>query len=626
MNDELTPDRSIPLALKRQIDDVCDDFENAWKRGETPALESFADRVEPAERAQLLRELIPIEEHYRRSRGERAATESLSLLSGRVDTCDISPPRRLGRFELVERVGAGAFGTVWKARDTVLDRTVAIKIPCKAQLSADETEKFIREARSAAQLRHPNIVSVHEVSRGDGSIYIVSDFVLGEPLSEILADRRLSETEAVNLAIKIADALHHAHEAGVIHRDLTPSNIMIDDVGEPRLTDFGLAKREAAEATVTLDGVVLGTPAYMSPEQARGEGRAVDRRTDIYSLGTVLFQMLTGKLPFRGSARMVLDQVINDDAPSPRRIDASIPKDLETICLKCLQKEPAKRYASATEIVDDLKRFSRHEPIGARPVGRHEELWRWCQRRPAVAVVTGSLILVMAVAAYVPPVDQALQGYEATEVQTHLFAFSEHGSKIPSPAGIAEDDWLQARFTNGTPGEAVSVKLEHNGRIVAAHSGTIGVNGETSIDMLVPNRMLPKQFTPVEPGRLEVILAHGGKITRRTLQLREGPRLQIKSLEVQEGSYMYFAIRGVAPFEDVKITVLYDWNAGSREQTWTIGRTDGAGQLDEANSRLLAPNWIMYEANEDGIDVIIDVGDEHRAYRVCLMKGQPEMT
>jgi serine/threonine protein kinase len=625
MNDELNPDRSIPLALKRRIDDICDDFETAWKGGETPSLESFADRVEPAERPRLLRELVPIEEHYRRSRGERAAMESLSLSNGCVDTRDASAGTRLGRFELIERVGTGSFGTVWKARDTELDRMVAIKIPRNAQLSADEAEKFIREARSAARLRHPNIVSVHDFGRSDGSIYIVSDFVQGEPLSEVLTSRRLSTTAAVNLAIKIADALGHAHEAGVIHRDLKPSNIMVDEAGEPHLTDFGLAKRDAAEATVTLDGVVLGTPAYMSPEQARGEGHAVDRRTDIYSLGVVLFQMVTGQLPFRGTARMLLDRVINDEAPSPRRIDASIPKDLETICLKCLQKDAARRYPSAKEVVDDLKRFSRHEPISARPVARHEKVWRWCKRRPAVAALTGALILslaVFAVTAYSPAVDQALQEGEARQPQVHLVAVSEHGSKKQAPTAIAENDWLQVRFTNGTPGQAVSVKLEHSGRIVEAYTDTIGVNGAASIEIMVPSGLLPEEFTPVEPGRLDVIMAYGGEVTRQTLQLREGPRLLIKSQVVHEEGYMYFAIRNVAPQQDVNVTVRYDWDTGLREETWRIGRTDAAGQLDKADSRLLAPDWITNNAPEDGIDVIVGVGDEHRMYRVCL-KQQP---
>ena len=179
---------------------------------------------------------------------------------------------RVAQFELVERLGMGAFGTVWKARDTTLNRTVAIKIPRQGQLDRDEAERFMREARSVAPLRHPNIVTVHEVGKAGPLLYIVSDFVRGVPLSELLADRRLGRREAVEIARKISEALHHAHENGVIHRDLKPHNIMIDIAGEPHLTDFGLAKRESVEITMTVEGAILGTPAYMSPEQAKGEG------------------------------------------------------------------------------------------------------------------------------------------------------------------------------------------------------------------------------------------------------------------------------------------------------------------------------------------------------------------
>jgi hypothetical protein len=620
MIDELTPDAAIPLELKRQVDGICDDFENAWKRGETPSLELFASRVKPPQRPRLLRELIAIELHYRRSRGEPSST--YSLVSDHLDTHDARAPSRLGRFELIERVGTGSFGTVWKARDTELDRTVAVKIPRKGQLSAEETEKFIREARSAAQLRHPNIVSVHEVGRDNGSIYIVSDFVDGAPLSAVLADQQLSKEDAVIVAIKIAHALEHAHEASVIHRDLTPSNIMIDEAGEPQLMDFGLAKREAGETTVTLAGTVLGTPAYMSPEQARGDAHAVDRRTDVYSLGVVLFQMLTGELPFRGSAHTLLHKVLNEDAPSPRRLDASIPKDLETICLKCLQKEPARRYSSAKAVADDLNRYLRAERIIARPVGQAEKLWRWCKRQPAVAALL-LLLFVSAVAGFVPAVREAQKEYESTQVKMQLFALPAHRTQEPSPTGVTEDGWLQARFTNGRPGQAVSVKLEHNGNIVNVQSGTIGADGQASLDILVPNRLLPEQWTPVEPGLIDVIMAYGGQVTRQTLELREGPRLLIKSLEVREGDYMYFAIRGVAEFEDVKVTLRYDSEGGVREQTRTIGRTDGSNRLDEANSKLIAPKWITSIADEDGIDVNINVGDDHRAYKVLLKKWQP---
>jgi serine/threonine protein kinase len=239
---------------------------------------------------------------------------------------------------------------VWKARDKELDRTVAIKIPRQGGMTAEEQEKFFREARAAAQLRHPRIVSVHEVGRDGDSVYIVSDFVRGVTLGDWLTGQQLTSREAAALCAKIADALHHAHEQGVIHRDLKPANIMMDYDGEPHLMDFGLARREAGEVTMTTDGQVLGTPAYMSPEQAEGEAHRADRRSDVYSLGVILFQLLTGELPFRGNARMLIKQVIHDDPPTPRKLNANISKDLETITLKCLEKDPNRRFPAPGRI------------------------------------------------------------------------------------------------------------------------------------------------------------------------------------------------------------------------------------------------------------------------------------
>ena len=351
-----------------------------------------------------------------------------SFRLGAVSKAERREPRRVAHFELLRRLGQGSFGEVWEAQDTKLDRRVAVKLPRRGELSARETELFLREARAAAQLRHPNIVAVFEIGQDGDQCYIVSELIAGQSVSRWLAARDISDKQCARLCTAIALALDHAHRAGVVHRDLKPANVVVDSVDQPHLLDFGLAKRDTA-ATLTLDGQVLGTLGYMSPEQARGAAHQCTGASDIYSLGVMLFEMLTGELPFRGSPSVLAQQIAHDEPPRPRHFRSDVPRELETICLKCLEKEASRRYATGAALADDLSRFVRGEPILARPVGHVGRAWRWCRRNPVVTGLAAAVLLTLlggtATATYF-----AVRASAALSVATQANHRAEHQGKM----------------------------------------------------------------------------------------------------------------------------------------------------------------------------------------------------
>jgi WD40 repeat protein len=440
MTDAPKPD-TLSLALERQIDAVCQRFEAAWKATGTsdraPRIEDYLPGPSEAVYPALLLELIRLDLFYRRRRGDTARTEDYAArfptldpdalaaatadaapspeADGRIGPIDhgtppneetmddagpVRPGRRFAGYEVLGESGRGGMGAVYKAWQPGVNRLVALKVVLAgAHAGAQDLARFRTEAEAFGRLQHPNIVQVFETNRHDDLSYLVLEYVDGGSLAQRLGGTPLPPRPAAELMETVAGAVHFAHDRGILHRDLKPANVLLTADGTPKVADFGLAKRVEAGSGLTQTGAILGTPSYMAPEQAN-DSKAVGPLADVYALGAILYECLTGRPPFKAATALdTVLQVIEQEPVAVRRLNPPVPTDLETICHKCLQKDPAKRYASAAALADDLRRWLDGRPIAARPVGKLERAVRWARRNPQVAALLGTVFALLTAAA-----------------------------------------------------------------------------------------------------------------------------------------------------------------------------------------------------------------------------------
>jgi serine/threonine-protein kinase len=413
------------LDRARRVNAACERYEADWRAGRRPRIEDALDRASEPDRPALLAELLALELELRRDRGDRPAPQEYhERFPGQVPAIDAAfgaagagPEDRqgsdatvaypgepscaeglglgpipipaagfgqdFGDFEVLEEVARGGMGLIYKARKMSLNYLVALKVIRAGPLaSVAERRRFLLEAEAAANLDHPHIVPVYEIDRRQG-LYFTMKWVDGGSLARQVSRLVRDPHAAARLLATVARAVHYAHQHGILHRDLKPSNILLDAQGKPYVTDFGLARRVGQESSLTQSGAILGTPNYMAPEQAGGYGKGVGPAADVYGLGAILYELLTGRPPFRADTVMeTLAQVLEQDPTTPRQLRPGVPPELEAICLKCLEKDPAGRYASAADLAADLERFLRGDGVVAMRAGPWLQLRRWTRREP----------------------------------------------------------------------------------------------------------------------------------------------------------------------------------------------------------------------------------------------------
>jgi TolB-like protein/Tfp pilus assembly protein PilF/predicted Ser/Thr protein kinase len=350
----------------------------------------------------------------------------------------------LGDYELLEEVGRGGQGIVFRARQKSLNRTVALKVITLGQWASEaHLKRFRREAEAAASLEHPGIVPIHEVGERDGQCYFSMKFIEGGQLDEVVRRTPMSIRQAAGLIAKVARTVHYAHEHGILHRDIKPGNILLDQKGEPHLTDFGLARLVETESTVTRTLEVLGTPSYMAPEQAAGKNTELTTATDVYGLGAVLYQLLTGHPPFAGGTTYETIKLLLDAEPRPlRQLNPKIDRELSTICLKCLDKDPKRRYSSALALAEDLGHWLKHEPILAKPSGFLTHARKWVRREPAIAALIVSLVALAAIIGWNVWKSELISSHETTGIAVLPFENLSNDREDASFADGVQDDVL----------------------------------------------------------------------------------------------------------------------------------------------------------------------------------------
>ena len=410
-----------------EIDEICTRFERAWQEESSPRVEDFWTVRDGEKGLLLFRELVNIELE-RRKQTELLFVEEfvqrfpeheqwlVGLSEFQVSTnahtpvtsqsgkrpAKLSPVIKLPGYEFLEFLGSGGMGTVYKARQKSLGRLVALKVLREdAREKPDRQLRFRAEAEAIAQLHHPNIVRIYEVGEHEGIPYLALEYIDGETLATLLEHSPMSVPDATRTCKILGQAISAAHSRGIIHRDLKPSNVLMETTKKsnfiPRITDFGLAKRLDQQG-LTQTGDVLGTPSYMAPEQAQGQSGTVSSSVDIYALGVILYEMLTGRPPFRGPTPIdTIRQAVSEEPVPPSLLTSRIPRDLETICLQCLKKEPNRRYLSAQALVDDLERFEEGKPICARRASNTERTWKWVRRHPTISALIAISIIALLV-------------------------------------------------------------------------------------------------------------------------------------------------------------------------------------------------------------------------------------